>query len=155
MQDVMSRLIEKYRWLILYGLFGIGTVVVNMVVYAFGARYMLWSTIVSNSLAWILSVLFSYVTNHKWVFDNAKHDLNGIIKECISFISCRLMTGLVDIFMMIVLVDGLQMYDMSAKVIVNILVIILNLFACKHIIFKPSDSNIVEELELSDNKFFN
>ena len=151
----MSKLIEKYRWLILYGLFGIGTVVVNTVVYAFGARYMMWSTFTSTLLAWILSVLFSYVTNHKWVFDNAKHDLNGIVKEVISFISCRLMTGLVDIFMMIILVDALHMYDMSAKIVVNILVIILNLFACKHIIFKPSDSDIVEELELSENKFFN
>ena len=155
MQDVISKLIEIYRWLILYGLFGIGTVVVNMVVYAFGARYMMWSTFTSTVLAWILSNLFSYITNHKWVFDNAKHDLKGIIRECFSFISCRLMTGLVDVFMMVVLVDGFQMYDMNAKVIVNIVVIILNLFACKHIIFKPSDSDIIEELELSDNKFFN
>lgn len=155
MQDVISKLIEKYRWLILYGLFGIGTVVVNMVVYTFGARYMMWSTFTSTVLAWILSNLFSYVTNHKWVFDNAKHDLKGVTRECVSFMSCRLMTGLVDVFMMIVLVDGLQMYDMSAKIIVNILVIVLNLIACKHIIFKSSDGNIVEGLELSDNKFFN
>ena len=119
-----------------------------MVVYAFGARYMLWSTLTSNVLAWILSVLFSYITNHKWVFDNAKHDINGIIKECLSFFSCRLMTGVVDVFMMIVLVDGLHMYDMNAKVIVNIIVIVLNLIACKHIIFKPSEDSVVKELEL-------
>lgn len=148
MEDSVSRLIQKYRWLILYGLFGIGTVVVNMVVYAFGARYMMWSTLTSNVLAWILSVLFSYITNHKWVFDNAKHDINGIIKECLSFFSCRLMTGVVDVFMMIVLVDGLHMYDMNAKVIVNIIVIVLNLIACKHIIFKPSEDSVVKELEL-------
>lgn len=148
MEDSVSRLIQKYRWLILYGLFGIGTVVVNMVVYAFGARYMMWSTLTSNVLAWILSVLFSYITNHKWVFDNAKHDINGIIKECLSFFSCRLMTGVVDVFMMIVLVDGLHMYDMNAKVIVNIVVIVLNLIACKRIIFKPSEDSVVKELEL-------
>lgn len=144
----MLRLLQKYRWLILYGLFGLGTVIVNMVVYGLCARYMLWSTFISNSCAWVLSVLFSYVTNHKWVFDNAKHDAKGMIKEFVSFVSCRFMTGLADIFVMIILVDGLHMYDMSAKVIVNILVIILNLIACKHIIFKPSDDNIVKELEL-------
>ena len=60
MQDVISKLIEKYRWLILYGLFGIGTVVVNMVVYAFGARYTMWSTFTSTVLAWVLSNLFSF-----------------------------------------------------------------------------------------------
>ena len=144
----MLRLLQKYRWLILYGLFGLGTIIVNMVAYAFCARYMLWSTFASNSCAWILAVIFSYVTNHKWVFDNAKNNAKEIAKEFASFVSCRFMTGLVDIFMMIILVDGLLMYDMNAKVIVNVLVIILNLIACKHIIFKPSDDNIVKELEL-------
>ena len=53
MDDIIVRLIEKYKWLILYGLFGIGTVAINMLVYGVCAMLLHWSTLFSNMLAWI------------------------------------------------------------------------------------------------------
>lgn len=149
MYETISRIIEKNKWLILYGLFGIGTIVVNMVVYGFCARYMLLSTFVSNMFAWFISLLFSYVANHKWVFNNVSHDIYGLVREFISFIGCRVMTGVIDVLLMVFLVDFIRMYDMGAKVIVNVIVIIINLFACKHIVFRTANAgDKIEELEL-------
>ena len=149
MYDSINRFIEKNKWLILYGLFGIGTIVVNMFVYGVCAMYLDMSTFISNMFAWLVSVLFSYIANHMWGFENVSHDLYGVLRECISFIGCRVMTGVIDILMMVFLVDFLSIYDMSAKILVNVVVIIINLFACKHIVFKTAETGKeIEELEL-------
>lgn len=149
MYDSLCRFYEKNRWLVLYGLFGIGTIVVNMFVYGVCAMYLNMSTFVSNVFAWIISVLFSYIVNHTWVFDNVSHDVSGVIRECISFVGCRVMTGILDVLLMVFLVDFMIIHDMSAKILVNIVVIIVNLFACKHIVFRTTEiSDNIEELEL-------
>ncbi len=149
MYDSISRFIEKNRWLVLYGVFGIGTIVVNMFIYGVCAMCLNMSTFVSNVFAWFISVLFSYIVNHKWVFENVSHDLYGVIRECISFIGCRVMTGIMDVLLMVFLVDFMFIHDMSAKILVNVVVIIVNLFACKHIVFKTTEiSDKIEELEL-------
>lgn len=140
MNDTMTQIIDKYKWLILYGLFGVGTLVVNISVYGFSARYLHMSTFRSNMVAWFVSVMFSYFVNHKWVFENTSSDIYGIIRECISFIGCRIMTGIIDILLMVFLVDYIHMYDMAAKIIVNVIVIIINLFACTNIVFKAEET---------------
>ena len=154
MDKIISKLLEKYRWLILYGLFGVGTVAVNTGVYAHCAKTLHWSTFYSNFFAWFCSLVFAYVTNRKWVFESKKQNFKGICAEFVSFMSCRLISGLIDIFLMVILVDGLHMYDMNVKMFTNFVVIVINLIACKRIVFKP-DEEYIDELELTDNKFFN
>ena len=146
---LINDLIDKYHWLILYGLFGVGTLAVNIYTYAFCARKLHMGTAISNFFAWFLALIFAYVSNRKWVFESTKTGFGDICKECISFTSCRLMTGIVDICLMVVLVDGLHLYDMKVKVFTNIVVIIMNLLACKKIIFKSGEEELTE-VELAD-----
>lgn len=68
-------LYEKYKSVILY-LFFVGcTTLVNIVTY--NSLYYLChvTNIVSNIIAWILSVLFAFITNKIWVFESKKFDL--------------------------------------------------------------------------------
>ena len=141
-------LVIKFRWLILYGLFGIGTLVTNTYSYAFCTRYFNMPTVHSNVVAWFLALVFAYITNRTWVFESNKSGFREVLKEIVSFTSCRVMTGIVDVFLMVVLVDGLHMYDMKAKLITNFVVIVINLLACKKIIFKEDEA--MEEIELAD-----
>ncbi|MBE5934928.1 MAG: GtrA family protein [Lachnospiraceae bacterium] len=150
MKKSIMDFIDKYHWLALYGLFGIGTLLTNIYSYAFCARFLNLSTAKSNVVAWTLSLIFSYITNRKWVFESNKSGLWEICKECVSFVSCRIMTGAIDIFLMVVLVDGLHFYDMNVKILTNFIVIIVNLVTCKNIIFKDNIEDKVEEVELAD-----
>ena len=132
----MSDLCQKYRDVIPYLFFGVCTTVVNVVTYWAAAHIFHLNVMVSTVLAWILAVLFAYVTNRKWVFHSEASGRNDILKEIISFFSCRLATGFVDWFCMFLFVDVLAWNDVFVKTAANVLVIILNYVASKLLIFK-------------------
>lgn len=134
-----KQLYEKYKDLIPYGIFGVLTTVVNIASYWVAAHTLSLSVVVSTVIAWILSVLFAYATNRKWVFHSEAAGLNAIMKEMTSFFGCRLATGFIDLACMFVFVDVLHFDDVVIKVIANIIVIVLNYVASKLIIFKHSD----------------
>ena len=90
----------------------------------------------STVVAWIIAVLFAYLTNRKWVFHSVAEGFKAIFKEFISFLSCRLATGVVDWVCMFIFVDILLLNDVVIKFIANILVIVLNYVASKLLIFK-------------------
>lgn len=60
----------KYREIINYLIFGVLTTIVNYVVYLICAKMFLLNVETSTIVAWILSVLFAYITNAKFVFDS-------------------------------------------------------------------------------------
>lgn len=134
----MSKVLQKYKSFILYAFFGVATTLINIIVYWVCARVLCLSTMAGNILAWIAAVLFAYITNKKWVFESQVNDFRGIMREIISFISCRLATGLLDMFIMYVFVDIIHFNDMIVKCIANIIVIIANYIASKLIIFKKA-----------------
>lgn len=94
------------------------------------------STILSTVLAWIIAVLFAYVTNRKWVFKSEEKTVKGIFREVIYFFSCRFLTGVLDVVIMYIFVDVLLMNDVFIKIMSNILVIIINYVASKLFIFR-------------------
>ena len=140
MKKKIINLWKKYKELVLYLVFGVGTTVINIVVYYFCAHLFKFSTIASTCVAWILSVLFAYITNKIWVFESKSSELCIIIKEIISFFSCRLLTGLLDIGIMFIFVDILSFNDMWMKIISNVIVIVLNYVASKLLIFKKKNA---------------
>ena len=126
----------KYKDLIPYGIFGVLTTVVNVLVYALCAKTFGLSTVVSTAIAWVAAVLFAYITNRKWVFHSKTTGAAAIVKEIVSFFVCRLLTGVLDVGIMKLFVDILGFNDVIVKVASNIVVIILNYVASKLVIFK-------------------
>lgn len=131
----IKELFVKYREPILYLFFGGCTTLVNIAVYYLCSRIN-FGTAISTVIAWFVSVLFAYITNRKYVFDSKVNGVVDILKESISFFSCRLATGILDLVIMIVFVDWLHVNDMFMKILSNILVILLNYIASKLLIFK-------------------
>ena len=135
---MIKTLIKTYKGLILYLFFGVCTTVVNIVSYWACSRLMKCDTIVSTIIAWVVAVLFAYITNRIWVFESKVKEIKGIIREFVSFVTCRLATGILDIVIMYLCVDMLGMNDVIIKAGSNALVIILNYVASKLIIFRKS-----------------
>ena len=77
----IEQLWDKYKDIIPYGVFGVLTTLVNIVSYWIFAHPFGLSVMVSTVLAWILSVLFAYLTNRKWVFHSEASTREEIGKE--------------------------------------------------------------------------
>ena len=129
-------ILNKYKESILYLLFGGCSVIVNIVVYYISAHIFELSTVISNIIAWIIAVIFAYITNKIWVFESKSWNKEVIFDEVPSFFTFRIITGIIDIAIMFIFVDKLYFNDMIVKVISNIIVIILNYLASKFIVFK-------------------
>lgn len=138
--EKIKKLLKKYKFIILYGIFGVLTTIINIVTYALCYDMFNISNVVSNIIAWILSVLFAFITNKIWVFESKCFDFKIFIKELWNFIVCRLATGALDLGIMYVGVDLLKGPALILKVASNIIVIILNYVMSKLFVFKKGSN---------------
>ena len=130
---MMSDWIKIDRELILYVVFGAFTFFVNLISYFFFADVLGTNYLVSNAIAWFLSVLFAYVTNRIWVFESKSPN---ILKEMSLFFFFFLFSGVVDMLLMYTFIDLLVFDSSISKIVVQIIVIILNYIFSKLIVFK-------------------
>lgn len=136
----MIKLFVKYKGIISYLFFGGCTTVINIISYYIMARQLELNTGVSTIGAWVISVLFAYVTNKQFVFESKSWKKKIVVSEISSFFICRTLTGLLDLLIMITGVNFLHLYDIGVKIFSNVLVIILNYIASKVVIFKKGNS---------------
>lgn len=136
MLKYLKQLFIRYKEMILYLFFGGCTTLVNIIVYYICAHLLLLATVPATVIAWILSVAFAYVTNRIYVFESRSRGLVAILREIGAFVSCRLLTGVMDLAIMYICVDLLHFNDLIIKIISNILVIVLNYVASKLLIFR-------------------
>ncbi|HBG2114481.1 GtrA family protein [Clostridioides difficile] len=129
-------ILKKHKETILYLFFGAFTTLVNIVSYLFFTRVILFNFMVANAFAWILAVLFAYVTNKFFVFESKRIEIRFVFKEFLSFVSFRLLSGVVEMLIMYVMIDLLFVNDVIVKIFTNIVVIVLNYLFSKMIIFK-------------------
>lgn len=133
---MIRKLLEKYKDIIAYLVFGVLTTVINIAVYALAAHALSMPTVPATVLAWIAAVLFAYLTNRKWVFHSEAAGQAEILKEIIRFFAARLATGIFDWVFMYITVDRLAWPDVAMKVIANIVVIVGNYVLSKALVFK-------------------
>lgn len=122
---------NKYHEVLLYLFFGGCTTLVNIISFWLFRVFKI-GVYVSNVFAWILSVLFAFITNKKYVFES-----NGnALKESLYFFFFRVISLLFDMGIMYLLIDILSINDIISKVISNVIIIIINYIFSKMIVFK-------------------
>ena len=141
----IKKLINKEK--ILYVIFGILTTIVNLIAYYLFSNIININYLMSNTIAWIISVVFAYITNKFFVFNNSDINKDVIIEEFIKFMNCRLISGLSEVVLLFLFVDLLLMNDIVAKLIIGVLVALINFIFSKVFIFKG-----VDELRSEVNK---
>ncbi len=127
---------QKYKETILYLIFGVLTTLINIATYAFCTRILDVNYYISNIIAWFVAVLFAYITNKFYVFESKSIEYKYVIKEMLSFMSCRVLSGVIELVLMFVMLNLLLINDFIVKVITNIVVIIINFILSKLIVFK-------------------
>lgn len=135
----IQELLVKYKAIINYGIFGVLTTIINIVVYSVSYNGLGISNVVSNILAWILAVLVAYITNKVWVFESRSTEAGVLLYEMMTFFACRLATGVLDLAIMYVAVDRLALNSTLMKCLSNVIVIIANYIFSKLVIFKKKN----------------
>lgn len=125
------------RETISYIIFGVLTTAVDWIVYPI-MRYFHYSVGISSTVSWAAAVLFAFVTNKLFVFKSYEFRPAEFAKEFISFVSCRLLTGVMTIGAMVVMVDYLDWNEWLGKFVVSALSLVLNYIFSKLFIFKKS-----------------
>ena len=134
-------ILKKYKSYILYLAFGAGTTLINLVVYQMCYYGLEISNVKAVISAWLAAVLFAFVTNKLWVFES-KRTGSKIITECITFFSCRMLTGIFDLLIMYYAVDVFEFDAFLWKLISNIAVIVLNYLTGRFVVFKKVREDI-------------
>ncbi|MEG1926104.1 MAG: GtrA family protein [Ruthenibacterium sp.] len=144
MQKIQN-LIKQYKAIILYVFFGGLTTLVNWIVYFALTRANIATLVVSNVIAWAVSVVFAYITNKRYVFESKTSGSAELCKELISFVASRVFSGILDTALMVIFVDIFFVPDMLAKVIVGIVIVIANFVLSKLFVFRDKEGGIKHE----------
>ncbi len=126
----------KHKEMLLYLFFGGLAFLVNIGAYALCARGFGINPLLSNIIAWVIALLFAYVTNRVWVFDSKVKRAKGVLIELLLFSAGRLVTLLIEEGMLWVGIDLMHSNDMIVKLIAQIVVIIGNYIISKLIVFR-------------------
>ena len=165
---------EKFREIFWYFVFGVLTTIVNLIAFAVlrEAFKVKWPVTIGkwsfdlfvtfiNAIAWVVAVVFAYVTNKLFVF----HTKGNVKKEFISFVAARLFTffafelGLFSLSVMVmenacnmpkddilISIFGIDIANIYlVKLFIAVFVVIANYIFSKLFLFKKKESSDEEE----------
>lgn len=148
-----------------YLVFGVLTSVVNFIVYGIMGKiggvdyesrvlaeifgFALKYVYLANAVAWIASVLFSFVTNKLFVFESTSFKANVFFKEIFSFVGARIISFLLfeELLFGILLkvLPDVKGVSWIAKIVIGVFVVVFNYVASKLVIFRKKKTGEEEK----------
>ena len=119
-----------------YLFFGVLTTLVNIVVYWVATKILGTGYRIATAAAWVIAVMFAFVTNKFFVFKSKNVSAGVLMKEALSFTLARVLSGVLDYGWMVFAVDTVGMDDLLAKIVSNVFVIIVNYIFSKLFVFR-------------------
>ena len=99
-------------------------------------RQLKFSVDISNIIAWIIAVIFAFITNKLIVFGSKNMDKKVVMKETCGFFIARVISLGIDMGIIHLMIDFMKINELISKVVANIVVIIVNYIFSKMFIFK-------------------
>ena len=132
----MKKLIEKLygNSVVRYVFFGGCTTLVNLVSF-YILRKLKVELNTANIISIILAILFAYVVNSKYVFQDKCDSLKTHIQPFCKFIGARLVTMIIEVGGVWLLVSVMGLCDMIGKFLTQFIVLILNYIFSKFFVF--------------------
>lgn len=136
MRDHMKNIIKKLyeNSVVRYVFFGGCTTMVNLISFYILRRFGIKLN-TANIISIILAILFAYVVNSRFVFQDKCDTLKEHIRPFFKFISARLVTMVIEVGGVWLLVQILGMNDMLGKFVTQFIVLILNYIFSKFFVF--------------------
>lgn len=137
---MIKKIYCKYKHIITYIFFGFLSTMINWISYSV-IIIMNDNIFLANILSWIIAMFFAFYVNKIYVFQSEKWNKESFSEFFVFFLS-RLFTGVLEIISVPFLYNiGLNQIlfgikGLLAKIIINIIVIILNYIFSKFFVFK-------------------
>lgn len=136
---------RHFGQIIAYLFFGVLTTVVNICAYFMFLNVVGLNWQISNVGAWILSVLFAFVTNKLWVFKSMTPTKVKLLFEFCKFIFARLLSLALDMAVMWFMLDLLHSGSLTAKAVTQVAVVVANYILSKLFIFTNHQHDDVDK----------
>lgn len=117
-----------------YIFFGGCTTLVNLVCF-FVLRKCNVELTIANVISIIVAIIFAYIVNSKYVFQDKCETLADHIRPFCKFISARLLTMVIEVGGVWLLVEKMGMSDMVGKFCTQFIVLALNYIFSKFFVF--------------------
>ncbi len=140
-----DRQIDGFKELIRYGLVGLSTTVINIVVYQGLLHFLDYR--IANIFALVVSKTYGYLANKNIVFHSKTESVKAFLFELLRFVFARGFTALVDYFGLILAVELFGFDKVISKYVIQVIVIILNYVMGKRLVFYSGET-LREELQM-------
>lgn len=130
---------SKLRRYLSYIFWGILTTLVNVASFFLLRKIALAPLVAANLCAWVLSVLFAFYTNRRFVFRSSTRGPGPVSRELAKFFASRIFSGALDMALMYAFVAMLLVEELPVKVAVNILVIVVNYLTSLAFVFRKGE----------------
>ena len=118
-----------------YLFFGGCTTMVNMVSY-YILRKINVEMNIANITSIILAIIFAYIVNSRYVFQQKYDELKVHIEAFMKFISARAVTLIIEVAGLWFLVEFIKFHELFGKLIIQVIIIVLNYLFSKLFVFK-------------------
>ena len=136
MIEKIKNLVKSHLDVVTYLIFGVLTTVVNYAIYLPCLNILGLSAAVSNSIAWVVAVIFAFVTNKPFVFGSHDWSMKVVVSEFTKFIATRVSSGVLETLILLVAVDALGGNGNIWKLITQVLGILINYVGSKLLVFR-------------------
>lgn len=129
---------QKHREALLYLFFGGLTTLLSILLFWLFTALGL-DVLVANVFSWILSVLFAYVTNARWVFKARPRGAGETLGLLLRFYAGRLATLGAEELLLWLFIKRLGLPPMPVKIAAQLVVIVLNYVVSKLLVFRKKE----------------
>lgn len=131
----IRNLCVKYRDIIVYLLLGVLTAIVTMSVYI-PMVIATDSATLSNIVSWVAAAIFAYVTDKPLVFHSHNWSFKVVCPEFLKFTGSRIFSLLIETAIVYYFADYLLYNAIIVKALASLIVVVINYFASKLIVFR-------------------
>ena len=129
MRDFKKLIKETGRYIVA----GTAAAAVNLATFFICSKALSINYLISNGLAWLMTVIVSFVLDKKYVF-KTKHSSDS---QLLKFAGARLLSLFIDQLMIWLLVSFAGFDSSLAKIVDSALVVVINYFMSRKIFKKP------------------
>lgn len=134
MLNKIKKLARNNQEIVKYIIFGVLTTAVNYIVFfTLISVYSGMNTVIANTIAWIISFLFAFFTNRKWVFKSKAAGFKERLMEFWWFLVARIFSLVIDDTIIYLGIDMLHQNQLLIKLISQIVIVLINYIFSKWI----------------------
>ena len=127
--------LKKHQEFISYSFWGVVTTILHILLFWILVNINI-KYYIANIITLIVIKTIAYIVNKLFVFKTKCKNTLELFKEIIKYILSRLFTMILDYFGLILLVEVFNLDEIIGKITILIIVVIVNYFLCKYVVYK-------------------